>query len=908
MDLVSTCKDQLQYFRIKELKDVLTQLGLSKQGKKQELHDRILAIVADDQVSKMWAKRHSVRKEDVAKLVDDTFRLVAVAYLVVTAEISLRLLFHALIPGATDLATKPPIVPDSTPVKPKEEVDDSPQVEMNIRCLCGSSLVTDSMIKCVDPKCQMVQHITCVIIPDKPLEGIPPAPSQFYCELCRLNRADPYGREVFEMLIDSVEIFAMGTTRFLEEREEDRFWSTTAHPLHPVKLMITSVPSDGTNPTQGVEKTFQITRLEKDLLSKPEYDVQAWCMLLNDKVPFRMQWPLYADLQVNGVPVRSINRPGSQALGVNGRDDGPTITPYTKEGINKISLTCCDARLFCLGVRVVKRKNLQQILNMIPKESDGERFEDALARVRRCMKGGGDADDADSDSDLEVVADSFTISLRCPMLGSRMRKAGRFKPCAHMGCFDLDAFVEMQQRSRKWQCPICLKNYSLEHLIVDPYFNRITTLMRSCEEDTTDINVKPDGTWRVKGNTVVKELRQWHLPDSSICGPSEEVKPKVEASECAIKQEGSGLKLGIRKNSNGLWEVSKPTNTLLSGERLQDKFMSNGSEVIPMSSSATGSGREGEDMGVNQDANVNYDFISNSRVELDSMHLNPDQCFQVSNQNASGLDRDSDIIDIIDSDEDNGNMALPNNSHAHAGGINFSMAAPHGLPDAYQGDPALDAGGSLDLFNDEDFGMHLWQLPPTSQAGPSFQLFGSDAAASNPLVNFHQSPMNYPNSINGYSFAQETAMNPNTLLPDSTVDNSNINDLNYGLVDNPLAFGVEDPSLQIFLPTRPSEYSEQTGLRYQQDSSTSTQPKDWISLRLGDGGAQNHRESTTGNGLNAGNELHSEQPPMQPLHESASLFTNDTRPDKAIRQRSDSPVSFPRQRPRLFFPIDLDSE
>lgn len=28
--------------------------------------------------------------------------------------------------------------------------------------------------------------------------------------------------------------------------------------------------------------------------------LQAWCMLLNDKVSFRMQWPQYADLQVNG--------------------------------------------------------------------------------------------------------------------------------------------------------------------------------------------------------------------------------------------------------------------------------------------------------------------------------------------------------------------------------------------------------------------------------------------------------------------------------------------------------------------------------------------------------------------------------------------------------------------------------
>ncbi|KDO73185.1 hypothetical protein CISIN_1g0073661mg, partial [Citrus sinensis] len=25
------------------------------------------------------------------------------------------------------------------------------------------------------------------------------------------------------------------------------------------------------------------------------------------------------------------------------------------------------------------------------------------------------------------------------------------------------------------QCPICLRNYSLENIIIDPYFNRITS-------------------------------------------------------------------------------------------------------------------------------------------------------------------------------------------------------------------------------------------------------------------------------------------------------------------------------------------------------------------------------------------------------------------------------------------------
>lgn len=56
---------------------------------------------------------------------------------------------------------------------------------------------------------------------------------------------------------------------------------------------------------------------------------------------------------------------------------------------------------------------------MIPKESDGEKFEDALARVRRCVGGGPATENADSDSDLEVVADCIPVNLRCPVSAYR---------------------------------------------------------------------------------------------------------------------------------------------------------------------------------------------------------------------------------------------------------------------------------------------------------------------------------------------------------------------------------------------------------------------------------------------------------------------------------------------------------
>lgn len=57
----------------------------------------------------------------------------------------------------------------------------------------------------------------------------------------------------------------------------------------------------------------------------------------------------------------------------------------------------------------------KKIMNMIPKESDGERFEDAVARVCRCVGGGPATENAGSDSDLEVVADSIPVNLRCPV-------------------------------------------------------------------------------------------------------------------------------------------------------------------------------------------------------------------------------------------------------------------------------------------------------------------------------------------------------------------------------------------------------------------------------------------------------------------------------------------------------------
>ncbi|XWS73739.1 hypothetical protein CRYUN_Cryun02cG0154500 [Craigia yunnanensis] len=674
---------------------------------------------------------------------------------------------------------------------------------------------------------------------------------------------------------------------------------------------------------QSVEKTFQITRADKDLLTKQDYDVQAWCMLLNEKVPFRMQWPQYADLQVNGIPVRAINRPGSQLLGANGRDDGPIITPCTNDEINKITLTGCDARVFCFGVRIVKRRTVQQILNMIPKETDGERLEDALSRVCRCVGGGTATDNGDSDSDLEVVADFFGVNLRCPMSGSRMKVAGRFKPCVHMGCFDLEVFVELNQRSRKWQCPICLKNYSLENVIIDPYFNRITSKMRNCGEDITEIEVKPDGSWRPKAKSEnerreLGDLAQWHSPDGTLCGSgSAEVKPSAETSK-QIKLEGTseghtGLKIGIRKNSNGYWHVSKPEEmNTSSASRLQERFEHHEQKIIPMSSSATVSGKDGEDVSVNQDGGGTYDFTSNG-IELDSMPLNIDSAYEFTDRNPSAPAGNEKIIVISDSDEENeiliSSATAYKDNQNDAGGLNFPVAP--GISHLYSEDPSLGPAGNLDLFTPNDeFDMTLWPLPPGTEEVSGFQLFSTDTGVSDALslVDLQRNSLNCPSSMNGYTLAPETTMGSATLVPGSSIGQTET-DINDGLVDNTL-FGGEDPSLQIFLPTRPSGASAQSDLRDQADVSNGIRTDDWISLRLGGGASGGHGNSATVNGLNSRQQIPSREHAMDSLADTASLLLgmNDSRPEKSSRQRSESPFLFPRQKPRLYLSIDSDSE
>ncbi|XP_024382422.1 E3 SUMO-protein ligase SIZ1 isoform X3 [Physcomitrium patens] len=614
-DLASRCRNQLGSFRIRELKDVLARLGLPKQGKKQILMEKIMGLINPVEKQSLTkgskSSKKVVSREEAIAVIDEQYRKLRNSGAELSRYKSAKSGSSSVYPSAGH---------------EERRVHD----ETKVHCPCGSSVETGKMIQCVEPKCRIRQHMSCVVFPENTVDGDAVVmPPNFYCELCRISRGDP-------------------------------FCVAVSHPLLPVKLLSSTVKTDGTNTLQNIDQQFTLSAADHGLLQKPHHDLQVWCVLLCDKVSFRMHWPSYADLRVNGMNVRVTNRPGQQLLGANGRDEGPSIAACTREGINRLIMSSYDARPFCLGVRIIRRRSLEEVVSIIPSERDGEPFEEAMARVRRCINGGGGqglgADGDGSDSDLEVVAESISVNLRCPMSGSRIKVAGRFKPCLHMGCFDLDTYVEMNQRARKWQCPICLKNYSIEHLIIDPFFNRITNAVRTLDEDITEVELKADGFWRPKLEGNARNGEPWRpSPAAAAAAVTNGIKsvPVLFPNHHIKVEEGLSSHdhraLRFRRTSEGQWA--------LNGTRRLNANPNH--QVMPLarlsrSSSATDSNLKGDEdeHSVNQDpSEKNVMFMDdNDDAEYSSKPRNePGVTWQTScDEPANGAD----VIVLSDTDDE----------------------------------------------------------------------------------------------------------------------------------------------------------------------------------------------------------------------------------------------------------------
>lgn len=68
----------------------------------------------------------------------------------------------------------------------------------------------------------------------------------------------------------------------------------------------------------------------------------------------------------------------------------------------------------------------------------------------------------------------MSLSVRCPIVKTRIRYAVKGKRCRHAQAFDLNAYVQMNHASRKYLCPVC--GQSTLTLVSDPVTQAFITM------------------------------------------------------------------------------------------------------------------------------------------------------------------------------------------------------------------------------------------------------------------------------------------------------------------------------------------------------------------------------------------------------------------------------------------------
>ena len=101
-----------------------------------------------------------------------------------------------------------------------------------------------------------------------------------------------------------------------------------------------------------------------------------------------------------------------------------------------------------------------------------------------------------NDSDIEIEDTSLTttryrVSLICPITQSFIVVPAKSYSCSHLACFDLRAFLQMNERRVKWTCPICKKSASYDTLYVDKRLQSILmNVPSSCSTVEIDLSTK----------------------------------------------------------------------------------------------------------------------------------------------------------------------------------------------------------------------------------------------------------------------------------------------------------------------------------------------------------------------------------------------------------------------------------
>ncbi|GAA6020304.1 hypothetical protein JCM10207_003219 [Rhodosporidiobolus poonsookiae] len=247
---------------------------------------------------------------------------------------------------------------------------------------------------------------------------------------------------------------------------------------------------------------FALTEAQRTLLDKAkqspanaQYQVRLYCTSdtnwnvarpASNQFPAPIEFPPSAELRLNGVQVQAnikgIKKQPGTAPPVNLSEKKKMPAVNTAPGaLNKVELVYTNTeKVYYMAAYLIEYTPIDKVVSRV-KAGKTRSKEEVIQNI------------IDMNSDEDIEATSFAVSLRDPLSFIRIEIPIRSVHCNHIACFDANIWFEMNEQTPTWQCPICSKTLKVDDMIVDAYFE---DLLKTCSDDVESVTVEPDGTWR----------------------------------------------------------------------------------------------------------------------------------------------------------------------------------------------------------------------------------------------------------------------------------------------------------------------------------------------------------------------------------------------------------------------------
>ncbi|KAG2226595.1 hypothetical protein INT45_005081 [Circinella minor] len=207
--------------------------------------------------------------------------------------------------------------------------------------------------------------------------------------------------------------------------------------------------------------SFSLSTQEQEQIQSNTHEIRVFCSRYSDtNQPQVIEFPEICEIQVNNEPVFS----GQNLRGIKGSPGTihpPNISRHIRvgEGTQTVQLSyATSSSKFVACVRLVRRHTVESLVENLIETRNIDKNE-VLEKFEQQQE------------ESDIVIDSETLSMKCPLGFTRIQTPIRSKTCSHAQCFEAFTFLKMNEQTPTWTCPKCSRSInSYEDLFVDGYF------------------------------------------------------------------------------------------------------------------------------------------------------------------------------------------------------------------------------------------------------------------------------------------------------------------------------------------------------------------------------------------------------------------------------------------------------